>query len=527
MVIVSSIALATMVTNDLVMPLLWRARWLKPTEGRDIGRLVLWLRRVAILGLALLAYAYHRNTIAPASLASIGLLAFAAVAQFAPPILAGLYWRRASRVAVFWGLMTGFGIWVYALLLPNFAAGGLIGPGVLDADGPWDLLWRDLQAWLGLTHLSPFGRGALLALTGNVTVLVAFSFLARSSLRDRLAATAFIRPALPQVQSPRAGGASVGDVLTIAERIVGAGAAEAAMRDYYARMLRPAPRPVDPADRGLMQHMERVLAGAIGASSARLMFTHALRGRGLAAEEVAEMLDETSQELRFSRQLLQATMENVSQGISVADADARLVAWNGRYLEMFDYPPDMVGIGTPVAELIRWNALQGEFGETDPEEQIAKRLAHMKAGTRYVIQRQRRSGRVYEIRGQPMPDGGYVTTYTDVTEYKNTEQELLEAKQTLEQRVTARTLELSKALAAEAQAKRAAEQANSTKTRFVAAASHDLLQPLNAARLFASALADTPDTATGASRVRCARPRKCSTTCSTSHGSRAAPCAAN
>ena len=108
------------------------------------------------------------------------------------------------------------------------------------------------------------------------------------------------------------------------------------MREYCEQVRRPLPKPTDPADRGLMQHMERVLAGAIGASSARLMFTHALRGRGLAAEEVAEMLDETSQELRFSRQLLQATMENVSQGISVADAEGRLVAWNGRYLEMFE-----------------------------------------------------------------------------------------------------------------------------------------------------------------------------------------------
>jgi PAS domain S-box-containing protein len=206
------------------------------------------------------------------------------------------------------------------------------------------------------------------------------------------------------------------------------------------------------------------------------------------------MLDETSQELRFSRQLLQATMENVSQGISVADADGRIVAWNGRYLEMFEYPPDLVRVGTPVEELIRWNALRGEFGETEPEEQIRKRVAHMKAGTRYVIQRARRNGRVYEIRGQPMPDGGYVTTYTDITDFKRNEAQLLEAKQTLEQRVSERTQELSKALAAEADAKRAAELANSTKTRFVAAASHDLLQPLNAARLFASALADdAPD----------------------------------
>ncbi|MCE3283790.1 MAG: ATPase [Steroidobacteraceae bacterium] len=493
MVIVSSIALATMVTNDLVMPALWRSRWLKPTEGRDIGRLVLWLRRAAILGLALLAYGYHRNTITPASLASIGLLAFAAFAQFAPPILAGLYWRRASRRAVFWGLMAGFATWVYALLLPNFAAGGLIGPGVLERDGPWDVVWSQAQAWLGLSHLSPAARGALLAVGSNVFVLVSLSLLSRSSLRERLAATAFVRRGLHEAPGRPAGGTRVGDVLTIAERIVGSSAAQAALLDYSAQTRRPLPKPADPADRGVMQHMERVLAGAIGASSARLIFTHALRGRGLAAEEVAEMLDETSQELRFSRQLLQATMENVSQGISVADGDGRLVAWNGRYVEMFEYPPDLVQVGTPVAELIRWNAMRGEFGDSKPEDQVQKRLAHMKAGTRYVNQRRRANGRVYEIRGQPMPDGGYVTTYTDITEFKHTEEQLREATQTLEQRVTERTYELSKALAAEAEAKRVAERANATKTRFVAAASHDLLQPLNAARLFASALTDARD----------------------------------
>ena len=495
MVIVSSIALATMITNDLVMPVLWRTRWLKPTEGSDIGQLVLWLRRAAIAGLALLAYAYHRNTLTPASLASIGLLAFTAVAQFAPAILAGLYWRRASRAAVFWGLAAGFTIWIYNSLLPNFAAGGLIGADAIQRDGPLNAFWTQAQSWLGLNHLGPVARGALLALTGNVAVLVTLSLLSRSTLRDRMAATAFVRPALQPAPSSNRGSARVGDVLTIAERIVGNSAAEAALNEYYVQALRPLPRPTDPADRGLMQHMERVLVGAIGSSSARLMFTHALLGRGLAPEEVAEMLDETSQELRFSRQLLQATMENVAQGISVADAEGRIVAWNHRYLEMFEYPPDMVRIGRPVADLIRWNAERGEFGETDPEEQIRKRLAHMKAGTHHVIQRTRRNGRVFEIRGQPMPDGGYVTTYTDITEFKHTEQQLLEAKQTLEQRVLERTWELSKALAAEADAKRAAEQANATKTRFVAAASHDLLQPLNAARLFASALGDTSDPA--------------------------------
>ena len=490
MVVMSSIALATMITNDLVMPLLWRGRWLGLSDSADVGRLVLWLRRVAIFGLALLAFAYYRNTAAPASLASIGLLAFAAVAQFAPAILAGLYWRRATRQGVLWGLATGYALWLYTLLLPNFVAGGLLGAQLLE-HGPWGVHWLRPQSLLGVEVLSPVARGALLALAGNCLVLCVLSLLRSTSLRERMAATAFVRPALPTVGGAPSAGARVRDVIAITERIVGADGADLALREYCTAVGRGIPRESEPADRGLMQHMERVLAGAIGASSARLMFTHALRGRGLAAEDVAELLDETSQELRFSRQLLQATMENVSQGIAVADSEGRIVAWNRRYLELFDYPEGMVCVGRPVADLIRWNALRGEFGDTHPEQQIEKRLAHMRAGTAYVIQRPRRNGRVYEMRGQPMPDGGYVTTYTDITEFKRTERELLEAKETLEQRVAERTTELSQALEAQQAAKQQAEQANATKTRFVAAASHDLLQPLNAARLFASALEDT------------------------------------
>jgi PAS domain S-box-containing protein len=489
MVIVASIALATMITNDLVMPAIWRSRWLRLAEGADVGQLVLWLRRGTILLIALLAYAYHHNSATPASLASIGLLAFAAVAQFAPAIVTGLYWRGATREGVFWGLATGFAVWTYTLLLPNLLAGGVIGWPLFE-QGPWGIAWLRPQSLFGIEVMSPVIRGAMLALALNVAVLVVISRLRGVSLRDRMAATSFLRGGMPVAGVAAAGGARVGDLLAVTERILGAEVAARALADYHAGLGRPAPRPSEPADRGLLQYMERVLAGAIGASSARLMFTHAMAGRGIAPEDVAELLDETSQELRFSRQLLQVTMENVSQGIAVADAGQRIVAWNRRYLEMFDYPESMVFVGRPVADLIRWNAERGEFGGRDPGPEIAKRISHMKAGTSYVTQRTRRNGHVYEIRGQPLPDGGYVTTYNDITDFKRTEQALLEAKQTLEQRVEERTAELKAALAAQEDAKRLAEEANSTKTRFVAAASHDLLQPLNAARLFASTLGE-------------------------------------
>jgi signal transduction histidine kinase/ActR/RegA family two-component response regulator len=152
----------------------------------------------------------------------------------------------------------------------------------------------------------------------------------------------------------------------------------------------------------------------------------------------------------------------------------------------------MVHVGVPVAELIRWNAELGECGPGEVDGHVAKRIDYMRAGSSHLFQRIRPDGTVIEMRGRALPGGGYVTTYTDVTAYKHAEQALIEANETLEQRVGQRTAELSDALLATAQARRAAETANISKTRFLAAASHDLLQPLNAARLFTSALRQHP-----------------------------------
>jgi len=222
------------------------------------------------------------------------------------------------------------------------------------------------------------------------------------------------------------------------------------------------------------------------------MLTSALRGTGLDLSEAAAMLDETSQELRFNRELMAVTFENMMQGISVIDADLRIVAWNRRYLDFFDYPEGFVYVGRPVADLIRHNAARGLLGSSDIEEQVRTRLAHLRRAQPHIYLRTRDDGRVIETRGDPLPGGGYLTTFTDVTAYKRAEQALIEANETLEQRVERRTHELSEALVAQEQAKRLAETANLSKTRFLAAASHDLLQPLNAARLFTSALRQQP-----------------------------------
>jgi histidine kinase len=175
-------------------------------------------------------------------------------------------------------------------------------------------------------------------------------------------------------------------------------------------------------------------------------------------------------------------LEHLPQGVSVIDASLRLVAWNTRYREIFGFPEEYMRVGRPIEDLFRFNARRGLLGPGDPEEAIRRRLDYLRAGSPHMYERERPDGTTLEIRGNPLPDGGFVTSYADITAYKAAARELRSLATSLERRVDERTRDLH-------DAKAEAERANRSKTRFVAAAVHDLLQPLNAARLFVGALA--------------------------------------
>ncbi len=488
MVIVASVALSIMISNDLVMPMLLRISSLRLEHRSDLSQWVLGVRRVAIVALALMAYAYYRVAADAENLAATGLLAFAAVAQFAPALIAALYWRGASRRGVVAGLIGGSTVWLYTLLLP-----AVIRSEKWLHDGPFDWDWLRPQALFHLAGWDPVMHGTFWSLLVNIGLLIFISLRFRPSLEERLHAAMFMDtdPTQRAGAGDWRGRVVVADLRTIAERIVGERGSSRAFDDYAERKGRPL-APGEVADRPLIQYTERLLASAVGAANARRILIGVLSGSGLDIAESVALMDEASQELRFNRELLSTTLENVSQGISVVDVQMRLVAWNRRYLELFDYPEGMVHVGVPVAKLIRRNAELGECGPGEVDEHVAKRIDYMRAGSSHIFQRIRPDGSVIEMRGRALPGGGYVTTYTDVTAYKNAEQALIEVNETLEQRVEQRTAELSEALVATAHARRAAETANVSKTRFLAAASHDLLQPLNAARLFTSALRQHP-----------------------------------
>lgn len=484
MVIVSSVALATMVSNDLVMPLLLRRGYAERHRG-NVARTVLWVRRAAIVGLAALAYAYYRTSGSDTTLAAFGLMAFVAVAQFAPALIGGLYWRGASRRGVEVGLLAGFCVWGYTLLLPTLTESGLLDPAWM-VDGPLDLGWLRPRALFGLGGWDPLTHGTFWSLLFNVGALLVVSARWRPTLDERLRAAPFLDPYAERrtfAAEDWNGNVSIGDLLTLTGRIVGDRTARRVFDDYALTVGRPLVLNAA-ADRTWLQFTERQLAAAVGASSARLLMTSALKGSGMEVDEVVAMLDEAGQELRFNREVLSSTLENIDHGVSVVDRTMRLVAWNRSYQRLFGYPDNMLYVGRPVADLIRYNAERGELGPRDVidiDTEIDKRIAYMRAGSPHVSERVLGNGQVIELRGQPLPGGGYATSYSDVTDYKRAERELLEINETLEQRVTDRTRE--------------AEVAQESRSRFLTAVSHDVLQPLNAARLFTSALRESQDIA--------------------------------
>ena len=222
----------------------------------------------------------------------------------------------------------------------------------------------------------------------------------------------------------------------------------------------------------------------------------------MAFEEVVNFFDETTQALQFNQNLLYTSLENLSHGISVVDKDLKLVAWNKRYSQMFGYPDGFLEVGQPIEDIIRYNAVRGECGPGEIERQVEKRVQHLKNGSSHHFIRHRRNGQVYEMIGNPLPDGGFVTSFSDITNHISTQNALEEINMDLENRIEARTQEvqtINKDLQAQIDsrvkteqaltlAKREAEQANDSKTRFLALASHDILQPLNAARLYLAAI---------------------------------------
>jgi len=494
MVIVDSVALAIMISNDLVMPVLLRWRSARSARGLHIrsgmGPVVLGIRRCAIVAVVALAWLYNENA-ANAALAATGLLSFAAIAQIAPPFIGGLIWRRGTALGAVAGLSVGWLAWGWMLLLPAIADPQSLGGSFLTGPFGLRIINPAVLTGAGPENITP---GVLWSLGLNIVFYVTCSLLRPASAIERLQAYAFRSPEPRMSQSPMPvrGVATFDDLYDAVTRYLGEDRARSAFAGFNATRQEPARGPA-PADIQTIRFAEHLLASVIGAASSRLMLSLLNSSDKLSSSTAMALLDDASAAIQYNRDVLQNALDHAQQGITILDHDMRILAWNQAFVDLYDLPPDFVRVGVGLDAVVTFNATRGAYGPGHVDDLVADRLASLLNDGPPARVKLFPGESVIEIRSNKLPGGGFVTTYTEVTREVEAEEALEAAYATLEKRVEERTQELMRLNVALTRAKSAADEANQSKTRFLAAASHDILQPLNAARLYAAALVERPE----------------------------------
>jgi len=377
MVIVETIALSTMVCNDLLMPVLLRLKRLRLTEKPDLTGLLLAIRRGVIVLVLLLGYLYFRLAGEAYALVSIGLISFAAVAQFAPAVLGGIFWRGATRRGALAGLSAGFAVWLYTLLLPAIARSGWLPISFLE-EGPFGAELLKPLALFGLSGLDQITHAMIWSMMANIGLYVGVSLATVQSAAERRQASIFV-----DVFRHEAGGvgfwrgtASAHDLHLVLARFLGAAAAEATMADYARSRGLAWPGEDVAADAEFVHFVETQLAGAIGSSSARIMIASAVKEETLTPDEVGAILDEASQVVVYSHRL-----EQKSRELEAATADLR--AANERLKELDRLKDDFIStvtheLRTPLTSIRAFS----EILLADPDVAPAERMKFLGIITR-------------------------------------------------------------------------------------------------------------------------------------------------
>lgn len=459
MVIVATLAMGIMIANNLITPLWLKAR-LKtaPERSMEPGK-ILTIRRLTVLVVLSTALWYHLNISQTAPLVKSGVIAIALLGQCMPVLMFGLYWQKSTKAAAICALLAGFICWSIFLLYPSILSSYYFNPPPTDA---------------------ALGLGFAYSLVANCLTFIIVALMTQSS-------SEVVVEQGSHVEQPPRLMVKVKDLISLTQRVLDEPAQARLTQQLSVDVNRAFARGY--ASHALIERVDKLLAAQVGAPSARILLGAIADTGSDTLPELVDWVEEASQSFQFNHEVLQSSVQNIEQGISVLDEKLQLLAWNDRYIELFGYPKGFLKAGMPIADILRFNAKRGLFSShsdainasSAAENEIKKRIRHMLAGSRHKFIRKQPDGRVIELNGAPLPGGGYVTTYSDITEYIAIQNALEDAKSDLEARVAQRTAEL-------AEAKHQADKANESKTRFLAAAGHDLMQPFNAASLFASML---------------------------------------
>ena len=469
MVLVATVAVSIMVTNELITPLLYRISFARSRSLLNLGTLLRRSRQLTVIAVSIAAWLLAAGMSGLPGLSQIGFLSFLGSAQLAPPLLLGLYWYRAHGMAALIGMLAGALLWLVLGVLPMLA-------------DPADAM--------------SLGQLTALSLGVNLLLCIALSFVFRLAPADKRQADVFLGNEL----GPRPLDLSLSPIPVMQlDHLVAPLLSDVGVQRFWRELETTYQQRLLPSDRAprfVVAAAEAVLANSVGASSAGQIIERLESERQLDLRDLTDLIG-TAQRGVFNRESLEAAVENLSHGVSVVDGDLRLVAWNSRYESMFNYPARFLFVGCPIERVYRFNAERGILSTSGRslEEEVERRLDYMRAGSAHEVERIMPDGRVLHIHGSPMPGGGFVTTYIDITDYREMTQQLEEARQELEARVASgeQTLSERNAMLREenrlrAHAETELRHAYRSKADFMAATSHDLLQPINAARLFAGTL---------------------------------------
>ena len=435
------------------------------------------LRWLVVILILILAFICHLSISTQITLSEVGWVAFAGIVQIFPAMIGALYWRSFNKLGVIAGLSVGVGLWFYSLFIPLVTQSHI----AINIDTP--LAWLQYILPIKVSYITFYTTFALLI---NFIACIIFSLLSKKRIAEHWQAAKFINQN-SHINTTNSFVIKIEDLVLLVSRFLG-DKRSLELFERFAKKQKVKFNLENKASSEWIDYTERLLAEKLGGSTARAMVKSAIEGYEMQMEDVLQIVDEASEVLKFNRSLLQGALEHITQGISVIDKSLQLVSWNQRYIDLFDYPDGLIQVGRPIADIIYYNAKRGMCGDDIPEEAVITRLKWLSLGSPHKSEHVFPNGKVIEIIGNPMPSGGFVTSFTDITAYRRAEHKLQEANELLEQRVDDRTKKLSKANNELLTAKSFAEQANESKTRFLAAVSHDLMQPLNAARLFAASL---------------------------------------
>lgn len=477
MVIVATLALSTMVSNELIFPLL--VRFYKSDSKHKIHTKLLIVRQATIFFLIMMAYGYYYLGGAEKSLQSIGLISFAAAIQFLPAVVAAVYWRKAHRNGVVIGLLSGFSIWVYCLLMPSLSQSGWMPNWFLNVFINKESFFNPYSLF-GINFNDSLTHGVFWSLLFNTSLFIIVSLYSNARLIDRIQASSYIDQLTTVSNSHDNYQLKSLDLYELCVRFTG----ENRTREYFLENnISVEDLSNKPAKSNFIALSERLLASSIGTATAEHLIRTATTPEQGSNQNLYSFIDQTGQAIEFNRELLQMTLDHIGQAVSVVDNQLCLVAWNRQYIEFFDYPKDFIRVGKNIEDVIRFNVERGYGSKTlgDLEEKIQQRIEHLNNGDAYLYVREWQNGKTIQTEGARLPEGGYITTYTDITPLKKAEKRLEIINETLEGKVEERTEMLS-------DVNQQLENVLNNKTHFLAAASHDLLQPIAASKLYLGAL---------------------------------------